>query len=153
MTTVFDTRGTQALGAKWRKRKAYFESERPRKNFQDLGRFVVQTWQANVGAFRPGKARDLSPAYKKLKRELVGRIYPVLWLTGAMVSSLTSRVFKERARWRVKVWHAGQHPLAGMSNQALAEKHIASGRNHTVLPEGWAEPFTQRLINDMWAIK
>jgi hypothetical protein len=116
-----------------------------RSILQDMGKEFVASYVARIHSFTPGDVRDLSSSYKPTKLRRVGRLYPILIATGAMVASVYSRVYRGPP-WRIRIGFAGTHS-GGISNADLAEHHVRTGRDFTKRPDGWSKKWLEEIGN------
>lgn len=132
----------------------FLGGEGMRALLQEMGKDAVREIQKRVGTQNPGPVKDLTPRYKKDKLKKVGYIYPILFRTGYMISTMASRVRKRMLtpRWVISITFLGQHPGAKISTAELAQIH-ALGKGHMpkrdfiVLPKGFGWKWQKKISN------
>lgn len=131
MKVEITTAGLERLTVKAERRLEYLKGNNEMRRFlQEAGKQLVEEYKATIRSFTPGPVQDLSAKYKVQKSKAVGRIYPILERTGALLRSMVPRVTdKGRQRWTLAVTYRGIHPEANMKNSRLARLHITGEGN------------------------
>lgn len=143
--------GTTRLQARYSKRANFMGATVTKAVMQSMAKDAIAEVQKNVKLFAPGPVQDLSPAYKKRKASEVGHVYPILWKTGVMLSSMFAAVFspKRGSGYVIRLGFAGTH-YSGLPNRELAQIHIDGNdqlpsRDFTRLPQGFSDKWMERL--------